>query len=196
MVEFRPDNVQSGMIGTEHDAHPRMHMLKKFYYAIVGDPNEKLLKSYQPIVEEINALEAEFTEKSTEELKAMTESFKARVQSATAEPREHLTLAEQQYMAVLGTDDQKFARVELDRIKKEMLAAEAEMLDEILPEAFAAVREASKRTIGLRHYDVQLLGGMVLHSGTIAERRPAKAKPWSPRWRSTSMRSLGVGSIW
>ena len=50
------------------------------------------------------------------------------------------------------------------------------MLKEILPEAFAAVREASKRTIGLRHYDVQLIGGMVLHSGTIAEMKTGEGK--------------------
>jgi len=45
------------------------------------------------------------------------------------------------------------------------------VLEELLPEAFAAVREASKRTIGLRHYDVQLVGGIVLHQGKIAEMR-------------------------
>ena len=71
--------------------------------------------------------------------------------------------AEEAYLAVLGTDQQRFARIEVDRIKKDMLAIEGEVLDEILPEAFAAVREASKRTTGLRHYDVQLIGGMVLH---------------------------------
>lgn len=151
-------------------------MLKKFYYAIVGDPNEKTLKSYRPIVEEINALEAEFEKKSNDELRAMTATFKERVQSATAELREELARAEAEYLAVLGTDEQKFARVEVDRIKKEMLTLEAEELDEILPEAFAAVREASKRTTGLRHYDVQLLGGIVLHSGSIAEMKTGEGK--------------------
>lgn len=151
-------------------------MLKKFYYAIVGDPNEKTLKSYRPIVDEINALEPAFEKKSNEELKAVTVAFKERVQSATAELREELVRAEQEYLAVLGTEEQKFARVELDRIKKETLAVEAEELDEILPEAFAAVREAGKRTIGLRHYDVQLLGGIVLHSGSIAEMKTGEGK--------------------
>jgi preprotein translocase subunit SecA len=54
--------------------------------------------------------------------------------------------------------------------------AEGESLDELLPEAFAAVREASKRTIGLRHYDVQLIGGMALHFGRIAEMRTGEGK--------------------
>ncbi|MCE7990138.1 MAG: preprotein translocase subunit SecA [Caldilinea sp. CFX5] len=151
-------------------------MLKKIYHAIVGDPNEKTLKRYRPIVEEINALEAAFEKKSNDELKALTAGFKERVQSATAELRAELARAQEEYLAVLGTDEQKYARVEVNRIRKEMLAVEAEELDDILPEAFAAVREASKRTTGLRHYDVQLLGGIVLHSGTIAEMKTGEGK--------------------
>ena len=54
--------------------------------------------------------------------------------------------------------------------------AEGETLDELLPEAFAAVREASKRTIGQRHYDVQLIGGMALHEGRIAEMKTGEGK--------------------
>jgi preprotein translocase subunit SecA len=54
--------------------------------------------------------------------------------------------------------------------------AEGETLDDILPEAFAAVREASKRTIGLRHYDIQMIGGMALHQGKIAEMRTGEGK--------------------
>jgi preprotein translocase subunit SecA len=53
---------------------------------------------------------------------------------------------------------------------------EGETLDDLLPEAFAAVREASKRTIGLRHYDVQMIGGIVLHQGRIAEMRTGEGK--------------------
>ena len=53
---------------------------------------------------------------------------------------------------------------------------DGETLDQILPEAFAAVRESSKRTIGLRHFDIQLIGGMVLHEGRIAEMRTGEGK--------------------
>ena len=151
-------------------------MIKKMYYAIVGDPNEKILKPYRPVVAEINALESDFAAKSNDELRAMTAEFKARIQASTAELREELASAEAEYLAVLGTDEQKFARVEVNRIKGEMLGVEEEMLNEILPEAFAAVREASKRTTGLRHYDVQLLGGMILHSGRIAEMKTGEGK--------------------
>ncbi len=151
-------------------------MFKKLYYAITGDPNEKVLKKFRPSVEEINALEKDFQHKSVDELRALTADFKSRVQEATQAVRDELTQAQEEYLAVLGTDEQKFARVEVQRIRRELLQIEAEILQELLPEAFAAVREASKRTTGMRHYDVQLLGGMVLHSGTIAEMKTGEGK--------------------
>ena len=151
-------------------------MFKKLYYAVTGDPNEKVLKKYRPIVAQINDLEKAFERKSNDELRAMTQGFQARIAEVTAVIREALAEAEQEYLNVLGTEEQKFARVEVDRIKKELRKAEEEILWEILPEAFAAVREASKRTTGLRHYDVQLLGGMVLHGGRIAEMKTGEGK--------------------
>jgi preprotein translocase subunit SecA len=151
-------------------------MIKKFYYAITGDPNEKVLKKYRPIVEKINGLEQDFARKSNDELKALTIGFQQRIRTATSDLRAQLAEAEKEYLDVLGTEEQKFARVEVERIKKELRKAEEAILWETLPEAFAAVREASKRTTGLRHYDVQMLGGMVLHSGTIAEMKTGEGK--------------------
>ncbi|MEK7641498.1 MAG: preprotein translocase subunit SecA [Patescibacteria group bacterium] len=65
-------------------------------------------------------------------------------------------------------------RAKTDEFKKSL--AEGKTLDNILPEAFAVVREASRRTLGQRHFDVQLLGGMVLNSGGIAEMRTGEGK--------------------
>ena len=71
----------------------------------------------------------------------------------------------------LGTDELKGKTAEFkSRLEK------GETLDDILPEAFATVREAAKRTMGMRHYDVQLMGGMVLHHGNIAEMRTGEGK--------------------
>ena len=151
-------------------------MLKRAYYAIAGDPNEKALKRLRPLVDRVNELEPTFEKKSNEELRAMTDDFRQRIQAETAELRADLEVADEAYLAVLGTDQQRFARVEVNRIKKAVLAIEGEVLDDILPEAFAAVREASKRTTGLRHYDVQLIGGMVLHNATIAEMKTGEGK--------------------
>ena len=64
--------------------------------------------------------------------------------------------------------------------------ANGESLDDMLPEAFATVREASKRTMGMRHFDVQLIGAMALHEGHIAEMKTGEGRPSSPRWPAIS----------
>jgi preprotein translocase subunit SecA len=151
-------------------------MFRKLYNAVAGDPNEKALNKFRPMVEDVNDLEETYEAKSDDELRAMTAQFRTRIREATQYLQADLDAAKKEYLAVLGTDEQRFARLEVDRIEKAVLAAEGEILDEILPEAFAAVREASKRTTGLRHYDVQLLGGIVLHSGTIAEMKTGEGK--------------------
>ena len=61
-----------------------------------------------------------------------------------------------------------------------------ESLDELLPEVFAQVREASRRVLGLEHYYVQILGGVILHNGDIAEMKTGEGKHWWPRWRPAS----------
>ena len=69
-------------------------------------------------------------------------------------------------------------------------------LDDLLPEAFAAVREAAGRTIGQRHFDVQLMGGMALHRGMIAEMRTGEGKTLTATLPLISMRSRGKARIW
>ncbi len=65
--------------------------------------------------------------------------------------------------------------VKLSKVLRER-ATSGEDLDELLPEAFALVREAAKRTLGQRHFDVQLMGGITLHKGQIAEMRTGEGK--------------------
>jgi len=76
------------------------------------------------------------------------------------------------------TQEEMKAKVALwrARLKDKTRDEQAELLDELLPEAFAFVREASRRTTGLRHFDVQLIGGMVLHEGKIAEMATGEGK--------------------
>jgi preprotein translocase subunit SecA len=100
---------------------------------LLGDPNARKLKKYQPYIAEINVLEEDVKALSDEELKAKTPEFKQRL-------------------------------------------AKGETLDDILPEAFAVVREAARRVLGLRHFDVQLLGGVILHVGQIAEMKTGEGK--------------------
>ncbi|MBD1923868.1 preprotein translocase subunit SecA [Microcoleus sp. FACHB-831] len=107
---------------------------------LLGDPNARKLKKFQPYVADINVLEDEIRALSDEQLKGKTAEFKQRLDKAT--------------------NDREIA----------------EILDDILPEAFATVREAGRRVLGMRHFDVQLLGGIILHKGQIAEMKTGEGK--------------------
>ena len=115
---------------------------------VFGTSNERAVKRLLPRVAEINALEPQVKAMSDEQLRAKTAEFRARIAAAL----EGITEEE--------------ARVE----------AEKQALDDILPEAFAVVREAGWRAVNMRHFDVQLVGGMVLHQGKIAEMKTGEGK--------------------
>ncbi len=123
-------------------------MIDKFLTKVFGSSNQRYLKSIQPIVVEINELEPAIKKLSDSELRARSAAFKDQLQQA-----------------VVGVVD-----------KDERKRVEREELDKILPEAFAIVREASVRTTGMRHFDVQLIGGIALHQGRIAEMRTGEGK--------------------
>ena len=108
-------------------------MFKGLLSKVVGDPNERQLRRLEPLVEAINAQEADMERRTDAELRELTDRFRARL--------------------VAG-----------------------ETLDDLAPEAFAAVREASKRTVDMRPFDVQLIGGIVLHQGKVAEMRTGEGK--------------------
>jgi len=100
---------------------------------LFGTANDRVVKSLQARVAQINALEAQIASLSDTDLAGQTAKFRARLDGGAT-------------------------------------------LDDILPEAFATVREAAKRTLGQRHFDVQLMGGMVLHDGKIAEMKTGEGK--------------------
>ncbi len=108
-------------------------MLPKFLTQIFGSRNDRLLKTFQRTVVQINALESSFEALTDDALRAKTGEFRERL-------------------------------------------GKGETLDQLLPEAFAAVREAGKRTLKMRHFDVQLMGGLSLHQGKIAEMRTGEGK--------------------
>ncbi|MEQ9552054.1 MAG: preprotein translocase subunit SecA [Coleofasciculus sp. G3-WIS-01] len=107
---------------------------------LLGDPNTRKLKRYQPFVADINVLEEDIRSLSDEQLQGKTAEFKQQLEGATT-----------------------------DREREELL-------EDLLPEAFAVVREAAWRVLGMRHFDVQLLGGVVLHRGEIAEMKTGEGK--------------------
>ncbi|HEX2919009.1 MAG TPA: DEAD/DEAH box helicase, partial [Edaphobacter sp.] len=115
---------------------------------VFGTANDRVIKRLVPVVAQINALEPSIKELSDEQLRAKTAEFKARIASQLE-----------------GLTDPEAIKT-----------AERQALDEILPEAFAVVREAGWRVLHMRHFDVQLIGGMVLHSGKIAEMKTGEGK--------------------
>jgi preprotein translocase subunit SecA len=121
------------MEGQKRPNYAKIALYMAIFGSLFGSPEEKKLKSWQSIVEQINALEPEFEKLSKEEMKGKTSEFKKRLKDGAK-------------------------------------------LDDILPEAFALVREASKRARGERHFDVQLLGGLALYHGGIAEMRTGEGK--------------------
>ena len=148
-----------------------LNLIKK----IVGTKNEREIRRIQPLVEKINALEPQYEKLANAELRAKTDEFKKRIQEATAACR--AALEENQAQAAAATGERREElKTEAGEIEKELRQAVAKVLDDILPEAFAAVREASRRTIGLRHFDAQLIGGVVLHEGKIAEMKTGEGK--------------------
>jgi preprotein translocase subunit SecA len=130
----------------------------KLLEKIMGSPHERKIKKLQPILAQINAYEPEMQGKTDDQLREMTATFKARFQQEWVDK---------------GGD--KLKRDDID-FKKDRRRITDEILDGMLPEAFAVVREAGKRVLNMRHFDVQLLGGMILHKGQIAEMRTGEGK--------------------
>ncbi|OGA29000.1 MAG: preprotein translocase subunit SecA [Betaproteobacteria bacterium RIFCSPLOWO2_02_FULL_65_24] len=122
-------------------------MISRALKAIFGSRNDRLLKTYFRTVREINALEPDIAALTDEQLAAKTVALKECVA---------------QRLEGVPEEEQK--------------TAEAAALQELLPEAFAVVREASKRVLNMRPFDVQLVGGMVLHNGKITEMRTGEGK--------------------
>jgi len=142
---------------------------------VFGTKNERVIKALMPNVQAINALEPEIQKLTDAELRAKTEEFRQRVQERLSRfggGNGNQPPAGDASPEAEGEDD-------LDRIKrleKEQYEALQEVLDEILVEAFAVVREAGRRVLNMRHFDVQLIGGMVLHQGTISEMKTGEGK--------------------
>jgi len=142
---------------------------------IVGTKNDREIKRIRPYVDDINALEPEYQRLSDMELKAQTDQFKKRLIEATAELKKELEEAQGE-SAGADFDQREEVKARSEELDKALREKENEVLEELLPQAFAAVREASRRTIGLRHFDVQLIGGVVLHEGKIAEMKTGEGK--------------------
>jgi preprotein translocase subunit SecA len=151
-------------------------MLNSLLTKLVGDPNVREIRRLQPLVEEINALEPQMQERSAEELRELTASFRARLTEATAETREQLDALREERLRTLDVDERNRLDLEIEASEQALTDLEERLLEEVLPQAFAAAREAAWRTIHLRPFDEQLIGGIVLHQGKIAEMKTGEGK--------------------
>jgi preprotein translocase subunit SecA len=144
----------------------------KVLTSVFGTANERIIKRLTPVVATINDLEPATKQLSDEELRAKTVEFRERIAERVAERLKGFESPEELKAAGREND----AREAAERRAEEQDKAERAALDEILPEAFAVVREAGWRAVQMRHFDVQLIGGMVLHQGRIAEMRTGEGK--------------------
>jgi preprotein translocase subunit SecA len=128
-------------------------MIDKFLTKVFGSQNQRFVKSLMPVVDEINELEPSVKKLSDEQM------------------RERINVLREQVKTAIGD-----TRAKDERAKAELKRRTREALDEILPEVFALTREASVRATGMRHFDVQLIGGIALHQGRIAEMRTGEGK--------------------
>ena len=132
------------------------------------DSNDRELKRIQPYIERVNELEPEFIALSDEEIRERIADIREEVREASApEPPSEDELEH--------PDLERRRELAKERRKRELERTQ-QALDEVLPEVFAAAREAMKRTLGMRHFDVQLVGATVLHQGKIAEMRTGEGK--------------------
>ena len=132
------------------------------------DSNERVVKRLQPLVVEINSLESELKELTDDEIRQRMIELRDEIRddAAPSEPSEDEL-----------TNESSERRRELRRQReKEDIKHLQGVLDDALPEVFAAAREISRRKLGMRHFDVQLIGGIVLHQGKIAEMRTGEGK--------------------
>ena len=135
-------------------------MIQTVLKKIFGSRNDRLLKQYQRQVRAVNALGPEMEKLSDGALRLKTVEFRNRIKERLAQ-----------------IPDSDNADAERRRaLEQQRVVARREALEELLPEAFAVVREAGKRALNMRHFDVQLIGGIALHNGKISEMRTGEGK--------------------
>ena len=138
--------------------------LTKFLQGVFGDAQKKILKKYWKRAQEINKLEPKYEKMSNKELAAQTDIFKQKIEKA-------LKTAKLEEKKVDGKKAKK-----TKKSKKRVEADDTKILNELLPNVFAVAREVSKRVLKMRPYDVQLIGGIALHEGNVAEMKTGEGK--------------------
>ena len=156
---------------------------------LFGSKHEKDVRALRPLVEEINGYYKEYQNLSDDQLKAKTEEFRERIRAAFKETEEQIASLTNQLQQIIEGPEHERILTQLEELEKEQDEIIAETLDELLPEAYAVVKDACRRVYGttfdlIGHvatwemipFDVQLIGAAVLHEGTIAEMATGEGK--------------------
>ena len=146
----------------------------KFLQHIFGDAQKRTLRRLRRRVDEINKLGAKYSEMTDEELQEQTAKLKKRLAKLTKQ--EQAKIALEKLKSEKEKKGDKKDKKQKKAAKKKPVQDDAKALDTILPEAFALVREASDRVLKLRPFDVQLIGGIALHEGNVAEMKTGEGK--------------------
>ena len=147
---------------------------------VFGDPAKRNLTRMRKIVKIINGLEPKYEAMSDDELKAQTNVLKERLDTLNKKAEANIARAKLKASAKKSetkAESTDGTKKQSTSVKSEKLERnETKILSEILPDAFALVREATKRVLGMRHYDVQMIGGIALHEGNVAEMKTGEGK--------------------
>ena len=147
---------------------------------VFGDPAKRNLARMRKIVKIINGLEPKYEAMSDDELKAQTNVLKERLDTLNKKAEANIARAKLKASAKKSetkAESTDSTKKNSTSVKSEKLERnETKILSEILPDAFALVREATKRVLGMRHYDVQMIGGIALHEGNVAEMKTGEGK--------------------
>lgn len=162
-----------------------LNIIKKIF----GDKHSKNIKELWPIVNEINEHYEKLKDLTDDELRGKTTEFKEKLQSETADLRQKIEDIKNKLQSDHVEDDRHSIYDELENLENDLIDKYEEILDEILPEAFAVVKDTCRRLVGktwdaagnkvtwdMVPYDVQLMGGIVLHQGKISEMATGEGK--------------------
>jgi len=136
---------------------------------IFGSQDDKEVKRLSPLLEKVNGLEGSVSSLSDEELRAKTEEFRSHVREREEKQRPQIEDIRREI-------DEATTQATKDKAKGRLKKVYNSIFEEIVPEAFAVVREVARRKINMRHFDVQIIGGAVLHEGKIAEMTTGEGK--------------------
>ena len=145
---------------------PGLHMS---LHAEMPSPSMNKMVEVAGLVNLVNSLEPTVSALSDLALRAKTDTFKQHIISKSAQFTQDIEELQKAMLSVAMPEEK-------EKLKEKLKISRNRIFAEILPEAFAVVREASRRTIGLRHFDVQIAGGIILHEGRIAEMSTGEGK--------------------